>query len=90
MNRVAYQLKDLIGNFDGIKDTSIKLFDDYCDLLEKTGVGKSREDKNGEVFINLEKSNEEEKKLFQTLNDMTQLTLKFPKPEVEKETYEPF
>ena len=47
------------------------------------------------------KLSEEEKKLYKTLNDMTQLTLKYPmkihrkiltglKPEVEKETYDPF
>ena len=90
VHRISYQLKDMIGNFDGIKDTSIKLFEDYLDLIEKTGVGKRRENKKGEESWNLEKCNEEEKKLFYTLRDLVQLTLKFPKPEVEKGTYEPF
>ena len=31
---VTYQLKDMIGNMDGIKDTSRKLFEDYLDLIE--------------------------------------------------------
>ena len=90
VHRISYQLKDMIGNMDGIKDTSRKLFEDYLDLIEKTGVGKRRENKKGEESWNLEKCNEEEKKLFYTLRDLVQLTLKFPKPEVEKGTYEPF
>jgi len=72
---VTYQLKDMIGNFDGIKDTTIQLFNDFKKVVKTDDV---------------EKMTEDEKKLYQTLNDMTQLTLKFPKPKVEKETYEPF
>ena len=87
---VTYQLKDMIGNMDGIKDTSRKLFEDYLDLIEKTGVGIRRENKKGEESWNLEKCNDEENKLFYTLRDLVQLTLKFPKPKVEKETHEPF
>ena len=72
---VTYQLKDMIGNFDGIKDTTIQLFNDFKEVVKTDDV---------------EKMTEDEKKLYQTLNDMTQLSLKFPKPEVKKETYEPF
>ena len=75
IRRVNYQLKDLIGNIDGIKDTTIQLFNDFKKVVKSDDV---------------ENLSEEEKKLYQTLNDMTQLSLKFPKPEVEKETYEPF
>lgn len=75
MNRVAYQLKDLIGNIDGIKDTTIQLLNDFKKVVKTDDV---------------ENLPEEEKKLYQTLNDMTQLSLKFPKPEVKKETYDPF
>ena len=75
IRRVNYQLKDLIGNIDGIKDTTIQLFNDFKKVVKTDDV---------------ENLSEEEKKLYQTLNDMTQLTLKYPKPEVEKETYEPF
>jgi len=66
------------------------LFEDYLDLIEKTGVGIRKENKKGEESWNLEECNEEETKLFSTLRDLVQLTLKFPKPEVKKETYEPF
>jgi uncharacterized protein YlzI (FlbEa/FlbD family) len=72
---VTYQLKDLIGNIDGIKDTTIQLFNDFKKVVKTDDV---------------ENLSEEEKKLYKTLNDMTQLTLKFPKPKVEKETYDPF
>ena len=75
IRRVNYQLKDLIGNIDGIKDTTIQLFNDFKKVVKTDDV---------------ENLPEEEKKLYQTLNDMTQLTLKYPKPEVKKETYEPF
>ena len=75
IRRVNYQLKDLIGNIDGIKDTTIQLLDDFMKVVKTDDV---------------ENLSEEEKKLYQTLNDMTQLTLKYPKPEVEKETYDPF
>ena len=75
IRRVTYQLKDLIGNIDGIKDTTIQLLNDFKKVVKTDDV---------------ENLPEEEKKLYQTLNDMTQLTLKFPKPKVEKETYEPF
>ena len=75
IRRVNYQLKDLIGNIDGIKDTTIQLFNDFKEVVKTDDV---------------EKMTEDEKKLYQTLNDMTQLSLKFPKPKVEKETHEPF
>ena len=75
IGRITYQLKDLIGNIDGIKDTTIQLLNDFKKVVKTDDV---------------ENLPEEEKKLYQTLNDMTQLTLKFPKPEVEKETYDPF
>ena len=75
IRRVNYQLKEMIGNIDGIKDTTIQLLDDFMKVVKTDDV---------------ENLSEEEKKLYQTLNDMTQLTLKYPKPEVEKETYEPF
>ena len=72
---VTYQLKDLIGNIDGIKDTTIQLLDDFMKVVKTDDI---------------ESLPEGEKELYQTLNDMTQLTLKYPKPEVEKETYDPF
>ena len=75
IGRITYQLKDLIGNIDGIKDTTIQLFNDFKKVVKTDDV---------------ENLPEEEKKLYQTLNDMTQLTLQFPKPEVKKETYDPF
>ena len=75
IRRVNYQLKDLIGNIDGIKDTTIQLFNDFKKVVKTDDI---------------ENLSEEEKKLYQTLNDMTQLTLNYPKPEVEKEPYEPF
>jgi len=75
VQRITYQLKDMIGNIDGIKDTTIQLFNDFKEVVKTDDV---------------EKMTEDEKKLYQTLNDMTQLSLKFPKPKVEKETYEPF
>jgi hypothetical protein len=75
VQRITYQLKDMIGNIDGIKDTTIQLLNDFNKVVKTYDV---------------EKMTEDEKKLYQTLNDMTQLTRKFPKPKVEKETYEPF
>ena len=65
----------MIGNIDGIKDTTIQLLNDFKKVVKTDDV---------------ENLPEEEKKLYQTLNDMTQLTLQFPKPEVKKETYDPF
>jgi len=75
IRKVTYELNDLMGNIDGIKDTTIQLLNDFKDVIKTDDV---------------ESLPEEEKKLYKTLNDITQLTLKFPKPKVEKETYEPF
>ena len=75
VQRITYQLKDMIGNIDGIKDTTIQLLDDFMKVVKTDDI---------------ESLPEEEKKLYKTRNDMTQLTLKYPKPEVEKETYDPF
>jgi hypothetical protein len=75
IRKVTYQLNDLMGNIDGIKDTTVQLLNDFKDVIKTDDV---------------ESLPEEEKKLYKTLNDITQLTLKFPKSKVEEETYEPF
>ena len=75
MEKVTYQFNDLMGNVQGMKDTALQLLNDFKKVVKT------------DDFENLP---EDEKKLYQTLNDMTQLTLQFPKPEVKKETYDPF
>ena len=50
---VTYQLKDLIGNIDGIKDTTIQLFNDFKKVVKTDDV---------------ENLPEEEQKIYQTLS----------------------
>ena len=81
IRKVTYELNDLMGNIDGIKDTTIQLLNDFKEVVKTDSIHNVVEGKS---------LSEEEKKLYKTLLDITQLTLKFPKPKVEKETYEPF
>jgi len=64
VNRIAYKLHDLMKHIDGMKDTSNKLFDELKKIL------------NTDDYENLP---EVEKKIYQTLKDITQLNSHFPK-----------
>ena len=69
VNRIAYQLKDLMNHIDGIKDTSNNLFDELKKILDEPNIPSDDYENRIEI----------EKKIYQTLKDITQLNSHFPK-----------